>query len=61
MFYLNSELVRRVSPRQDGEFESLRPGLGAPHVGCADPEHLAGGEVEPRQLLLLSVGVDPLI
>ena len=60
-FYLNSELVRRVGSRQHGMFESLRPGLGAPHVGCADPEHLARSEVKPRQSLLLSMGVDPLI
>ena len=50
-----------MSSREDGEFESLRSGLGAPDVGCADPEHLAGGEVEAGEAVLLSVGVDPLV
>ena len=59
--YLNSELVRGVGPSQHGELESLRPRLGAPHVGCADPEHLLGREVEAGQPLLLSVFAGPVL
>ena len=52
---LDPELVRRVGSGHHGELEGLGPGLGAPHVGSADPEHLLRREVQAGQSLLLTI------
>ena len=44
-----------MCPEQDAHLEVARPVLGAPHVGCADPEELAGREVEAGKERLRTV------
>ena len=38
-----------MGAQENTHLQVARPVLGAPHVGCADPEELAGGEVEAGQ------------
>lgn len=44
-----------VAAEENAHLEVSRPMFGAPHVGCADPEQLAGSEVEAGEERLLTM------
>ena len=46
---------RSVGAQENTHLQVARPVFGAPHVGCADPEELAGREVEAGKERLRTV------
>ena len=49
------EPARRMSPGLDPLLQGLWPVLGAPRVGCSDPEELLLVQAEPWKLRFLTV------
>ena len=51
-----------VAAEENAHLEVSRPMFGAPHVGCADPEHLSLAVLaQTRQQLLVVVPPHPLV